>query len=177
MCEFTFIADLKSNWRTVRSEFDSLDETLLVPSAAQYLYNGDTWHVGWIKRYFVDNEPIRARCPVTSALVDAFPDIISARYSCMEPGARVRAHRGVQAFGFPAVRLHLGLRVPRDCGISIGGVVRTWEEGECFVFDDSIEHFAWNASMKRRVVLIVDFRAQDALPLWPAAGDAGSPNN
>jgi aspartyl/asparaginyl beta-hydroxylase (cupin superfamily) len=34
--------------------------------------------------------------------------------------------------------------------------VRTWEEGKLLIFDDTIEHEAWNDSGEDRIVLIFD---------------------
>jgi hypothetical protein len=51
--------------------------------------------------------------------------------------------------------------VPPDCGFRVGQSTREWCPGEAFVFDDTIEHEAWNDSDRLRVVLIVD--------LWPPA--------
>ena len=48
-----------------------------------------------------------------------------------------------------------------DCGFRVGATTRQWRVGEAFVFDDSIEHEAWNDSDELRVVLIID--------VWPPA--------
>jgi aspartate beta-hydroxylase len=34
--------------------------------------------------------------------------------------------------------------------------VREWEEGRAWVFDDTIEHEAWNESDRTRVILLFD---------------------
>jgi aspartate beta-hydroxylase len=34
--------------------------------------------------------------------------------------------------------------------------VRTWKKGKAWVFDDSIEHEAWNDSDEIRIILIFD---------------------
>jgi aspartyl/asparaginyl beta-hydroxylase (cupin superfamily) len=39
----------------------------------------------------------------------------------------------------------------------VGLETRSWGEGECLVFDDTVEHEAWNRSAKTRVVLLLDF--------------------
>jgi aspartyl/asparaginyl beta-hydroxylase (cupin superfamily) len=52
--------------------------------------------------------------------------------------------------------VHLPLLVPPGCGFRVGGEVREWREGTAFVFDDTIEHEAWNNSDKLRVVLLFD---------------------
>ena len=52
--------------------------------------------------------------------------------------------------------VHLPLIVPTGCGFRVGGESREWREGEAFVFDDTIEHEAWNRSSEERAVLIID---------------------
>jgi aspartyl/asparaginyl beta-hydroxylase (cupin superfamily) len=51
---------------------------------------------------------------------------------------------------------HLPLIIPPKCGFRVGNDVREWEEGKLIIFDDSIEHEAWNESDQDRVVLIFD---------------------
>ena len=42
------------------------------------------------------------------------------------------------------------------CGFRVGNDTRDWKMGEAWVFDDTIEHEAWNESDHVRVVLIFD---------------------
>ena len=52
---------------------------------------------------------------------------------------------------------HLPLIVPDGCAMRVGSETRAWTEGRACVFDDSIEHEAWNKDPARlRVVLIFD---------------------
>ena len=52
---------------------------------------------------------------------------------------------------------HLPLIVPENCGaLRVGNEMRAWTEGEMLIFDDSIQHEAWNDSDKERVVLLFD---------------------
>jgi aspartyl/asparaginyl beta-hydroxylase (cupin superfamily) len=51
---------------------------------------------------------------------------------------------------------HLPLIVPPKCAFRVGNEVREWREGELLIFDDTIEHEAWNDSERDRVVLIFD---------------------
>ncbi len=51
---------------------------------------------------------------------------------------------------------HLPLIIPDACGIRVGFEQRQWHVGEVIVFDDTIEHEAWNLSDELRVVLIFD---------------------
>jgi len=52
--------------------------------------------------------------------------------------------------------VHLPLIIPPGCGFRVGGEQREWEPGKAFVFDDTIEHEAWNDSDEPRAVLIFD---------------------
>jgi len=38
----------------------------------------------------------------------------------------------------------------------VGSQVREWEKGKAWVFDDTIEHDAWNDSDQVRIILIFD---------------------
>lgn len=52
---------------------------------------------------------------------------------------------------------HLPLTVPENCGaLRCGSEQRIWAEGQTLIFDDSIEHEAWNNSNQERVVLLFD---------------------
>ena len=51
---------------------------------------------------------------------------------------------------------HLPLLVPERCGFRVGSETRAWAEGRTWVFDDTIEHEAWNDSDQLRGVLIFD---------------------
>jgi aspartyl/asparaginyl beta-hydroxylase (cupin superfamily) len=52
---------------------------------------------------------------------------------------------------------HLPLIVPEGCAMRVGSETRTWTPGKACVFDDSVEHEAWNRNPDQlRVVLIFD---------------------
>jgi aspartate beta-hydroxylase len=51
---------------------------------------------------------------------------------------------------------HLPLIVPPGCGFRVGGQQTEWEMGKAFIFDDSIDHEAWNESDLPRAILIFD---------------------
>ena len=48
--------------------------------------------------------------------------------------------------------------------MKVGGETRRWQEGKCLVFDDSLEHEAWNLAPEPRIVLIIDFWHPDLTP-------------
>jgi aspartyl/asparaginyl beta-hydroxylase (cupin superfamily) len=40
--------------------------------------------------------------------------------------------------------------------LRVGDETRQWHDGQCLVFDDYLEHEAWNHTEQDRIVLIVD---------------------
>ena len=100
-----------------------------------------------------------AMCPKTMALIDGAPQpdqpgrTPAAMFSLLKPKTRIPPHTGVSN-----VRLvtHVPLIIPESCGFRVGNETRQWQPGKAWVFDDTIEHEAWNESDKLRVVLIFD---------------------
>jgi len=74
-------------------------------------------------------------------------------FSLLKAGARIHPHTGM--FNTRLV-CHLPLIVPPGCRFRVGNEVREWEEGKLLIFDDTIEHEAWNDSSEDRVILIFD---------------------
>ena len=99
------------------------------------------------------------RCPKTVAVMDSIPQPQARSYmpevffSRLKPDTHIIPH-----YGQMNVRLtvHLGLIIPDDCGIRVGGETRKWEVGKILLFDDSFEHEAWNRDTTDRVVLIFE---------------------
>lgn len=100
-----------------------------------------------------------ARCPRTlEALAGAPLDRIRGRtpsvlFSLLRPGARIPPHHGMIN---TRLICHLPLIVPPGCGFRVGNDTRQWEEGRAWLFDDTIEHEAWNGGDQARVILLFD---------------------
>jgi aspartyl/asparaginyl beta-hydroxylase (cupin superfamily) len=77
----------------------------------------------------------------------------AALFSLLKPKTRIPPHTGVTNV---RVVTHLPLIVPEGCRFRVGNDARHWTPGQAWVFDDTIEHEAWNDSDKLRVVLIFD---------------------
>lgn len=77
----------------------------------------------------------------------------NAFFSALAPKTRIPPHNGECNARLVA---HLPLIVPENCAIRVGFEERQWQVGEIIVFDDTIEHEAWNLSDELRVVLIFD---------------------
>jgi len=98
-------------------------------------------------------------CPQTAALLERLPmsDLPgyapTAMFSALDAHTRIPPHTGSTN-----VRLicHLPLILPGPAGFRVGGETRDWKLGEAWVFDDTIEHEAWNDADELRVILIFD---------------------
>ena len=104
------------------------------------------------------NEAAIARCPRTWEAMQGVPmprvaNQPTVMFSMLHAGARISPHSGM--FNTRLI-CHLPLIVPPSCGFRVGNEVREWEEGKLLIFDDTIEHEAWNDSDRYRVVLIFD---------------------
>jgi aspartyl/asparaginyl beta-hydroxylase (cupin superfamily) len=77
----------------------------------------------------------------------------SALFSVLQPHTRIPPHTGVANF---RLVVHLPLILPPGCGFRVGGETRQWRIGEAWVFDDTIEHEAWNDSDQTRIIFICD---------------------
>ncbi len=77
-----------------------------------------------------------------------------ALFSKLKPGTKIPPHNGLLN---TRLICHLPIIVPENCGaLRVGNEERPWVEGEMLIFDDSIEHEAWNASEQERVVLLFE---------------------
>lgn len=100
-----------------------------------------------------------SRCPATMAAIATLPQPVmadrspSAMFSALQPNTHIPPHNGVAN---TRLVMHLPLIVPENCGFRVGHQTRQWREGEAWVFDDTIEHEAWNRSDKPRTILICD---------------------
>jgi beta-hydroxylase len=77
-----------------------------------------------------------------------------AGFSRLAGRTHVEPHVGWAASVY---RLHLALDVPAECRLRVADDVRSWQVGRCLIFDDTVEHEAWNGSDCPRGVLLLDF--------------------
>jgi aspartyl/asparaginyl beta-hydroxylase (cupin superfamily) len=121
------------------------------------LLNSLDWSAFFLYKSGERVEQNAAQCPKTMAALEnvPFPHVKGrdpmALFSVLKPGVRIAPHHG-----FLNTRLicHLPLVVPPGCFLRVGNETREFRKGEAWVFDDSIEHEAWNSSGEPRVILI-----------------------
>jgi len=153
-------AALQAAYRTIKAE-------AAAAAAAAHYWKYDSSVVDdreWsdIQLYYNAKRHVRncAKCPKTAALVANTRSLGTyiyggAFFSRLAPGTHLAAHCGPSN---ARLRIHLGLDIPPGCRIRVGSEVREWKEGECLVFDDSVEHEVWipKDTGRGRVVLIAD---------------------
>lgn len=169
---FLWLAPLEADFQVIKNEFEALlaaEATAMVPYI-QYPAGVPLrqWQAlnrsrDWTAMHMLQNghriEANARHCPRTMALLATVPQpnvrdrSPNAMFSLLAPRTRIPPHTGVAN---TRLVCHLPLIVPDGCGFRVGAETRTWREGEAFVFDDTIEHEAWNDSDALRVVMIFD---------------------
>jgi aspartate beta-hydroxylase len=170
--EFPWLADVEAETARVRGELEQIlkdDFRDFVPYVQRPegvptdqwkdLNHSRRWgalHLIWYGEPVAQNA---SRCPATMALLGRVPQpqvqqrSPAAMFSALQPKTRIPPHTGVAN---TRLVCHLPLIVPDGCGFRVGNETRPWREGSAWVFDDTIEHEAWNNSERPRVILIFD---------------------
>lgn len=169
--DFPWIESLETHTAEIRTELLSV---LAEPAAfrpyvqgavnrPQHAQGGMVNNPDWSAFYlWKDGELITenaARCPRTIDVMKSIPMVHvvnrspSVLFSLMRPGAHIPAHTGLVN---TRLICHLPLIVPKGCTFRVGNEERDWVEGQTWVFDDTMEHEAWNRSQETRVVLLFE---------------------
>ncbi|HTQ15523.1 MAG TPA: aspartyl/asparaginyl beta-hydroxylase domain-containing protein [Rhizomicrobium sp.] len=170
--QFPWMADIEAETDAIREELIGLlreDAEGFRPyithpaSVPLHQWAELNWSPRWSARYLwkdgAKQADVCARCPRAAAALAAIPRAEipnfapTAFFSALDPRTRIPPHSGDTN-----VRLivHLPLIVPGDCHFRVGNDTREFKEGQAWVFDDTIEHEAWNDGDKPRVILIFD---------------------
>ena len=170
--DFEWLADVEAATADIRGELERLLEASLhdfspyvshapgVPLLQwTELNNSPRWSALFL---YKDGERVQAnleRCPRTVAALARAPQVQipnrgpTAFFSRLEPNTRIPPHTGSTN---TRLTVHVPLIVPPGCGFRVGSEVREWQPGTALIFDDTIEHEAWNDSGEPRVILIFD---------------------
>lgn len=169
--EFDWVDALEAETPAILAELSALLETeegfapylTSDPSRPRHEFHGMHDNPEWSTLYLYEHggpvEAHVAQCPRAWAAMQKLPLCrITTRaptimFSLLRAGARIPAHTGTIN---TRLICHLPLVVPPKCGFRVGNETREWEVGKLLMFDDTIEHEAWNDSDQDRVVLIFD---------------------
>ena len=165
--EFPWVAELEAAAPAIRAELAALTEDFAPyvvgdPDRPRPVANPLLDDPGWGAFYlWRSGEPTEgaARCPAAMAALARLPiPRIAGRspmalFSRLKPGTHIRPHHGLLN---TRLICHLPLVVPDGCAIRVGDETRAWREGELLIFDDSVEHEAWNRGPGTRTVLLFE---------------------
>lgn len=138
-----------------------LEENKDLPRAGSAdLWGSDDWGALYLWKDGELNQEIAQQFPETVRILRELPLAVipgaspNVLFSRLKPGTDIPPHHG---FFNTRLICHLPLVVPENCGeLRVGNESRAWQEGELLMFDDSIEHEAWNHSDRDRIVLIFE---------------------
>ena len=156
---------LEQNYAAIKAEIEGLAATEFQAEAEGLMERG-SWDVFLFYERSRRNDENCARCPTITRVIEGNNTVRTQAgllyVSKLSPGTHIHPHLGPTNL---RLRCHLGIRIPDgDCGLKVGGETRVWQEGRCIVFDDSLEHEAWNHTSEPRIVLIIDFWHPDLTP-------------
>ncbi len=157
--KFELVTSLESNWQVIKHELNQLCQRDFIPWPERYLY-GKGWNTFGLYAFGIRINKNCDLCPETTRLIESIPGLATAGFSSLTPGTHIAPHTGYQD---GQLRCHLGLIIPEGCGIRVGTETRTWQEGKCLMFDDTLEHEAWNKGNSTRIVLLIDFKASEGI--------------
>lgn len=170
--EFAWAGAIEAATDTIRAELLTAlasDDALFTP----YMQSGHDGPVrdfhgmlnnpDWGALHLIENgvaSPVaQAHFPHTLAAMDHAPLCrIGVRaptimFSRLKAGKRIPPHHGMVN---TRLICHLPLIVPGPGALRCGNQQRSWDVGKLMIFDDSMEHEAWNDADADRIVLIFD---------------------
>lgn len=169
--DFPWLAELEAATDTIREELEALDAEaqgfspyIAYPKGAPVNQWGELNHSRRWSSFFLWRDGARqegacALCPRTAALLETLPMqdqpgfAPTAMFSTLAPRTHIPAHTGSAN---TRLLVHLPLVLPGPARFRVGGETRAWRMGEAWVFDDTIEHEAWNDADAPRTILIFD---------------------
>jgi len=168
---FPWLAEFERHWQAVRAELlavlecrEELPRFQDISPDQWRISPDDKWRTFFLYGFGHRSDQNCEACPQTASLLDQVPGIQIAFFSILAPGKAIPEHRGITK---GLVRGHLGLLVPPHpdrCFMNVGGVRRTWREGQVLLFDDTYPHSVRNDTDQERVVLLFDFPRPMSLP-------------
>jgi len=129
------------------------------PARAHPLLDDSRWSAFHLWREGRPTAAALARCPVTMAALESAPvPRIAGRspmalFSILKPGTHIPPHHGMLN---TRLICHIPLIVPDGCRLRVGNHIRRVEAGRALLFDDSMEHEAWNEGGATRVILLFE---------------------
>jgi aspartate beta-hydroxylase len=169
---FPWLSELEAATPVIRAELEALladgmedfAPYIAFPKGAPVnqwteLNHSRNWSSLFLWKNGTRQDAVCARCPRTAEILEGLPmarqDGFSptAMFSALQPRTHIPPHTGSSNVRLLA---HLPLILPGPARFRVGNSVKEWKMGQAWVFDDTIEHEAWNEADQMRVILIFD---------------------
>ncbi len=169
---FPWLAQLEAASDIIRSEMLALRATasdqfapyIAFPPGAPVnqwaeLNHSRDWTSFWLWKDGVRQERACGRCPQTVQILESLPlahqpDFApTVVFSSLQARTHIPPHTGSSN---ARLLVHLPLDLPGPARFRVGNDERSWQMGQAWVFDDTIEHEAWNDADAVRTILIFD---------------------
>lgn len=161
LAEFPWLADLREQLPALRAEAEKvLEGYRYLRWTSPHLYSTNQQGCQGQRATFylqVYQHPVpcnQQRCPAAQAAVAPIPGLVTAGIYLLDAHSKILPHTGATS---AVLRGHMGLICPPGCFLRVGDERREWREGEFLIFDDTIEHEAYNETDQPRAILMFDF--------------------
>ena len=164
---FPWIAMLESRWQDIRDEAVRI-RAEDIPSLGEISFDHGRiaadrrWRAFFLKGYGYRMKSNAARAPLTAALLEKVPGLVTANFSVLEAGGHIPRHWGMTK---GMLTWHLSLKAPKDrekCRMHVeeGDTVHIlhWDDGQSFLFDDMFNHEVWNETDEDRYILLIQIK-------------------
>lgn len=137
------------------------------PSSPNPLRDDPSWgaHYLWEDGAIVADHAAMAPVTMQALATVPMPAITDrspmALYSLLRPGTHIRPHNGMLN---TRLICHLPLITNPECALRVGNETRQWQPGRLLIFDDSIEHEAWNRGNATRIILLFEIWRPEISP-------------
>ncbi len=108
----------------------------------------------YLKVYGQPVQRNRELCPAAAAAAEHVPGLVTSGIYLLGGNSRILPHTGATDLVW---RGHLGVICPPGCYLRVDDQTRGWGDGEFLIFDDMLEHEAWNETDNWRAILMFDF--------------------
>jgi aspartyl/asparaginyl beta-hydroxylase (cupin superfamily) len=178
--QFDWVAGMEAASGTIRDELLPLmgdpgrfspyvkSDASHLPVDNRGLEDNDNWSALFLWEYGRLVPENASQFPKTLEALEAVPmpripgQAPMALFSKLAPQTRIPPHNGLLN---TRLICHLPLVVPENCGaLRVGNEQRSWTEGKLLIFDDSIEHEAWNDSDRERIILLFEVWRPEIAP-------------
>lgn len=164
--QFNWANDLQLNVDSIKEELTSYLQTHQLQGYfnSSMVSKKNSWRTIALKTWNIQLFKNQKQFPVTTALLNKYPQIISASFNLLESNSNILPHCGDTNAIY---RCHLGLNIPEglpNCGFKVRDELRAWENNQWLIFMDAYKHEGWNNTNNNRYILLIDVLRDEFKP-------------